>query len=180
MTCNFGDRGSYLFGWDNIAQHHCKLDFGLRSSNPDWIQNCVDYELGPLNIAFNRHPRLIAATVVRAAGLDDKIAMVSGMDTKSRDMRFGCSVSPLLKRNTTSWVKVHISDANSYVPVFYSILSNSHGILARFHIVPLACIAPRASSSCSLQMPWQRSKKAKWLIHLINGRAGTARSTLAT
>jgi hypothetical protein len=31
VTCNFSGRGSYLFGWDDIAQHHCKLDFGSRS-----------------------------------------------------------------------------------------------------------------------------------------------------
>jgi hypothetical protein len=65
----------------------------------------VDYEPGPLKIAFNGHARLIAATVVRAAGLDDKVATVSDMDTKAKDMRFGCSVCPPLKRNATSWVK---------------------------------------------------------------------------
>jgi len=101
VTCTISRRRSYLFGWDDIAQHHCKLNFGSRSSYPDH----VDYELGPLKIAFNGHARLIAATVVRAAGLDDKVATVSDMDTKSKDMRFGCSVCPPLKRNATSWVK---------------------------------------------------------------------------
>ena len=34
----------------------------MRSSTPDWIQSRVEYEPGPLKIAFNGHPRLIAAT----------------------------------------------------------------------------------------------------------------------
>ena len=102
VTCNFSSRGSYLFGWDDIAQHHCKLDLGSRSYR---IQRCVEYEPGPPKIDFNGHAKLIAAAVVRAAGLDDKVATALDMDTKAKDMRFGCSVCPPLKRNTTSWVK---------------------------------------------------------------------------
>jgi len=104
-SCNFNRRESYLFGWDDIAQHHCKSDLGLVSSNMYWIYQRVEYEPGPPKIDFSAQASEIAAAVVRAAGLDDKVATVSDMDAKAKDIRFGCSVCPPLKRNATSWTK---------------------------------------------------------------------------
>lgn len=100
-SCYFGR--SHLLGWDDIAQHHCKSD--LESlSNLYWIH--TELEPGPPKIDFSLRGSEIAAAVVRVAGLDERVATVSDMDTKAKDIRFGCSVCPPLKRNANSWTKI--------------------------------------------------------------------------
>jgi len=95
----------YLFGWDDIAQHHCKSDLGSLSSDIYWIPRRVEYEPGAPKFDFSARGSEIAAAVVRAAGLDDKVATVSDMDANANDIRFGCSSCPPLKRNTPSWTQ---------------------------------------------------------------------------
>jgi len=108
MACNrFNRKQSYLFGWDDIAQHHCKADLDPLSSdasNP-WSHAHMQYQPGPSDIIFSVRGNEIAAAVVRAAGLDDRVATVSDMDAKAKDIRFGCSVCPPSKRGVVSWVK---------------------------------------------------------------------------
>jgi len=93
-SCNSNRRESYLFGWDDIAQHHCKSDVSSISNNMHWIYHCLEYGPGPPKIDFSAQGSEIAAAVVQVVGLDDKVATVSDMDTKAKDVRFGCSVCP--------------------------------------------------------------------------------------
>jgi hypothetical protein len=92
FTCRERCSALAIFGHDDIAQHHCRLDFdklentgGLFSS---W-QHRIDGAPGPPKIDFSVERSRIAGAVVRAAGLDDRVATVSDMDEK--DLRFGCS-----------------------------------------------------------------------------------------
>jgi hypothetical protein len=55
----------------------------------------------PPKIEFNAPRSEIIAAIVRAVGLDDKVATISDMDTKTKDIRFGCSLCPPVKRNGT-------------------------------------------------------------------------------
>ena len=105
VSCNFNRRESYLFGWGDIAQHNCKSDMSSIASYTYWFYHGVQHEPGPPKIDFSAQGSEIAAAVVRAAGLDDKVATVSDMDAKANDIRFGCSVCPPLKRDATSWMK---------------------------------------------------------------------------
>ena len=106
VSCSFNRKISYLFGWDDIAQHHCKSDLGLVSSNMHWTYHSMQFEPGPPKIEFSARGSEMASAVVQAAGLDDKVATVSDMDTKAKDIRFGCSIcSPVKKREATSWMK---------------------------------------------------------------------------
>ncbi|KIM35772.1 hypothetical protein M413DRAFT_449599 [Hebeloma cylindrosporum] len=82
---------SYLFGWDDIAQHNCKSD--------------SYYILGPPKIAFSLQASNVAAAVVRAAGLDAGLATVADMDAKTEDLRLGCSSCPPLMRDGVIWEK---------------------------------------------------------------------------
>ena len=96
----------YLFGWDDIAQHHCKpdLDSVSNANNPSYgIRQHVEYVYIPQKILFTAQGSKIAAAVVRAAGLDDRITKASDMDEK--DLRFGCSACPLINRNIAAWTK---------------------------------------------------------------------------
>ena len=104
LSCKINSKRSYLFGWDDIAQHHCKPDLGPQS-NSYYIQHQLNYEPELPKIEFSALGSEIAAVVVRAAGLDDKVATVSDMDAKTKDVRFGCSFCPPTKRNTISWMK---------------------------------------------------------------------------
>jgi len=95
--------GILPFGWDDIAQHHCRLDldsFGSVAWQPHWI----DQPPGPPKIAFSVRGSEIAGTIVRAAGFDDRVATALDMDAK--DLRFGCSACPPERDGTSSWMKV--------------------------------------------------------------------------
>ena len=149
---NYSRRESYLFGWDDIAQHHCKSDLGSASSNTYWTYHRPEYEPGPPKIDFSAQGSEIAAAIVRAIGLDDKVATVSDMDTKAKDIRFGCSVCPPLKRDATSWMKGGYKwreFVRSCFWLFFFFDSNTTS--SRYHIVPPGC-TPRTSSSFCLQM----------------------------
>ena len=104
FSCQEGScKKSSLFGWDDIAQHHCKLDINLQS-NSRWnlnhtLQLVEEYQPGLPEMEFNALRSEVSAAVVRAAGLDDKVATVSDMDAKTKDIRFGCSICVPVKRN---------------------------------------------------------------------------------
>jgi hypothetical protein len=87
--CHFSHR-PYLFKRDDIAQHHRKLDSGSHSNDYS-VQHHLEYEPEPPKIKISALESEIAAAIVRAVGLDDKIATVSNMDAKTNDIRFGCS-----------------------------------------------------------------------------------------
>jgi hypothetical protein len=91
-SCERNPRLPYLFGWEGIAQHHCS-DFGSDASHY-WFQHLLEDEPGPPMIEFSASGSEIAAAVVRASGLDDKVATISDMDVKTKDIRFGCSFCP--------------------------------------------------------------------------------------
>jgi len=93
----------YLFGWDDIAQHHCKPDLDLVTSYG--FQQHMEHTPAPPKIYFSPQGSEIAATVVRAIGLDDQVATVSDMDATAKDIRFGCSVCPPFNRNIAAWTK---------------------------------------------------------------------------
>jgi hypothetical protein len=97
-------RESYLFGWDDIAQHHCKADFSDFRSYPSWSgihRREEDGKPSPPKVKFNAMGSEITAAVLRVAGLDNKVATASDMDAKTKDIRFGCSLCPPVKRNGT-------------------------------------------------------------------------------
>lgn len=100
-------RAPNLFGWDAIAQHHCRLDLDWFIGQPyGHLQQCVDHSPDPPKISFSSDLSKIAAAVVQATGLDDRVATILDMDAK--DLRFGCSVcSPRKERGkgSSSWVK---------------------------------------------------------------------------
>ena len=103
FKCHEGSCMKSLFGWDDIAQHHCKLDINLQS-NSRWnlnhtLQLVEEYQPGLPEMEFNALRSEVSAAVVRAAGLDDKVATVSDMDAKTKDIRFGCSICVPVKRN---------------------------------------------------------------------------------
>ena len=95
-----------LLGWDSIAQHQCRLDLDSFASHPYWEQQYLDVSPGLPKISFSFDKSEIAAAIVRAAGLDHRVATVSDMDAK--DLRYGCSICPPEKENgngTPSWTK---------------------------------------------------------------------------
>ena len=101
FTCYEGPcKKASLFGWDDIAQHHCKSDINLQSYNTwnNWIPRPVEDKSGLPKIEFSALESEVAAAVVRAAGLNDKVATASDMDAKTKDIRFGCSICPPVKR----------------------------------------------------------------------------------
>ena len=101
FTCNeMSCREPCLFGWDDIAQHHCKLDFEL-NNNRYWMIHRDDYKPGSPKVGFNAPGSEITAAVVRAAGLNDKVATASDMDARTKNIRFKCSLCPPVKRNGT-------------------------------------------------------------------------------
>ena len=152
-SCNFGRRESYLIGWDDIAQHHCKSDLDSLSNNPYWIQYRVEKESGPPKIDFSMQGSGIAATVIRAAGLDDKVATASDMDTKTKDIRFGCSVCAPLKINATSWMKSGYKWREFVRSCFWLLFwSTVNTISSRYCIAPPGCIPTRMPSSSFLQI----------------------------
>ena len=95
---------SYLFGWDDIAQHHCRMDLdSFDSVAYGWEPYWIDQPPDPPKIAFSAGGSEIAGAIVRAAGLDDRVATPLDMD--ANDLRFGCSACPP-QRYGTSWTKV--------------------------------------------------------------------------
>ncbi|KIM37065.1 hypothetical protein M413DRAFT_448779 [Hebeloma cylindrosporum] len=100
---SYGTPESCLFGWDDVAQHHCKSDLG--STTYYWNNVHFDFTYGPPDIAFSVLGSAIAAVVVRAVGLDESIATVAEVDAKAEDIRFGCSVCAPIKRDGASWTK---------------------------------------------------------------------------
>jgi len=58
----------YLFGWDNIAQHHCKPDLDLVTSYG--FQQHMEHTPALPKIYFSPQGSEIAAAVVRAIGLE--------------------------------------------------------------------------------------------------------------
>jgi len=102
LPCNnYGNKAPYLFGWDDIASHHCRLD--SFSGDPYWYH--TEHARALPTIAFSTVGSKFAGAVVRAAGLDDRVATVSDMDAK--DLRLGCSACPPQKKNgALSWTKV--------------------------------------------------------------------------
>ena len=96
--------GSYLFGWEDIAQHHCRLDLdSFDSASYRWEPRWIDEPPDPPKIVFSVPGSEIAGTIVRAAGLDDRVATPLDMDAK--DLRFGCSACPP-RSSGMSWTKV--------------------------------------------------------------------------
>ncbi|CAA7263078.1 unnamed protein product [Cyclocybe aegerita] len=89
---------SHLFGWNEVASHECRPD--TYSDSP-----CMELDPQALTIAVDDSGSMAAAAIVRAVGLDDKVATIADMDVK--DLRFGCSVCPsTLKDGEIEWCKV--------------------------------------------------------------------------
>jgi hypothetical protein len=122
FTCREGCSAPFLFGWDNIAQHHCNLDldkFDTGGPSSYW-QYDIDRAIDPPRIYLSVDRSKIAATIVRAAGLDDRVATVSDMDAK--DLRFGCSACHLKRHGASSWTNVGYKwhDFVRFLPLDYS------------------------------------------------------------
>jgi hypothetical protein len=107
FTCREHCSAPAIFGHDDIAQHHCRLDFdklenigGLFS----FWQHRIDGAPGPPTIDFSVERSRIAGAVVRAAGLDDRVGTVSDMDEK--DLRFECSACRPGRYGGSSFTKV--------------------------------------------------------------------------
>ena len=155
-------RAPNLFGWDAIAQHHCRLDLDWFIGQPyGHLQQCVDHSPDPPKISFSSDLSKIAAAVVQATGLDDRVATILDMDAK--DLRFGCSVcSPRKERGkgSSSWVKAGYKwrDFVRFLPLLFFFAGSM--ISSRSYIV-LPNYIPQMSSSCSLQISQQSSKQAK-------------------
>ncbi|KIM36512.1 hypothetical protein M413DRAFT_31565 [Hebeloma cylindrosporum] len=99
---SYGSLDSYLFGWDDIAQHHCKPDINSVSIGLSWFPQRVEYVSTPQQISFTPQGSTVAAAVVRAAGLDERVATASDMD--ERDLRFACSACrPSQRGSPASW-----------------------------------------------------------------------------
>jgi hypothetical protein len=96
-----------LFGWDDIAQHHCKSDLDTFDISDllSWWQHAIRFAQapGPPKIDFSADLSKIAGAVIQAVGLDDRVATVSDMDAK--DLRFGCSACPPERYRGCSWMK---------------------------------------------------------------------------
>jgi hypothetical protein len=125
FTCREGCSAPFLFGWDNIAQHHCKFDLdrfdtGGPLSYDSYWQDRIDRAIVSPRIDFDVDQSKIAATIVRAAGLDDRVATVSDMDAK--DLRFGCSACHLKRHVDSSWTKIGYKwhDFVRFLPSNYS------------------------------------------------------------
>jgi hypothetical protein len=65
----------------------------------------MEHTPAPLKINFSPQGREVAGAVVRAVGLDDRVATVSDMNAKAKDIRFGCSIFPPFNRNIAAWTK---------------------------------------------------------------------------
>jgi hypothetical protein len=65
----------------------------------------MEHTPAPLKINFSPQGSEVAGAVVPAVGLDDRVATVSDMDAKAKDVRFGCSICPPFNRNIGAWTK---------------------------------------------------------------------------
>jgi hypothetical protein len=144
-----------LFGWDDTAQHQCRLDLGSFASRPYWEQQYINRSesFDPPKIGFSSDKSKIAAAIVRAAGLDDRVATVSDMDAK--DLRFGCSVCPPRKETGNGppyWVKAGYKwrDFVRFLHLHY-IFFASNVISSRSYIVMSSRTRRKRSSLFSLQ-----------------------------
>ena len=96
-----------LFGWEDIAQHYFRFDWNDFDHTGLYFRRAkyyLDSAPSPPKLGFSARESEIAGAVVRAAGLDDRVATVSDMDAK--DLRFGCSVCPPQGDGGSSWTKV--------------------------------------------------------------------------
>ena len=174
FTCRERCSAPALFGWDDIAQHHCKLDLNkFDRFDTSGLLSCwehrSDQALGPPKIDFSVERSRIARAVVQAAGLDDRVATISDMDTK--DLRFGCSACRLERYGASSFTKVgykwrdfvRILDFSfSFVVDGNVISSRSYIIIRHILLFIRSSLTPqRITSSRSLQMTWNKSKQAK-------------------
>ena len=143
-------RVSFLFGWDDIAQHHCNLD--SHSNDPSWIPHRAKYKPGLPKLEFSVLGSEITAAVIRAVGLNDKVATVSDMDVKTKDIRFGCSICPPVpvRRNGT-WNKGGYK-WRELVRSAFEFFFDSNTISSRYYILLLGCIPLRMPSSSFLLM----------------------------
>lgn len=71
----------------------------------DHLPELLAADSDPPNIGFSAEGSKIAAAVVRAAGLDERVATVVDMGAKTKDIRFGCSICPPARRGRVSWTK---------------------------------------------------------------------------
>lgn len=140
----YGCRVSYLFGWDDIAQHHCMDPFNTNSFGSQYFAMRTS---DPPKFAFSPLGSAITAAVVRAAGLDDRIATGSDMDAK--DLRFGCSTCLPSKKNG-AWTRTGYKwrDVVRFLPSDFFFPTASNAISFRSRIV----LTIRTPSSCFLQM----------------------------
>ena len=149
---------SYLFGWDAIAQHHCRLDLdSFDSVAYGWEPHWMDLPPDPPKIAFNTRGSEIAGTIVRAAGFDDRVATPLDMDAK--DLRFGCSTCPPNcppeSSGTSSWTKVGYKwrDFVCFLPFFFLFFFSANNFISsRSYIVMSNRTPQRLPSSCSLHI----------------------------
>ena len=172
FTCRKRCSVPFLFGWDDIAQHHCKSDLDTFDISDllSWWQHAIRFAQapGPPKIDFSADLSKIAGAVIQAVGLDDRVATVSDMDAK--DLRFGCSACPPERYRGCSWMKFGYNwrDFVRVLPLGFSFsflfFFNSNVISSRLYIIiqHTACICShRTTSPCSPQMTWNKSKKAK-------------------
>ena len=102
----------------------------------------------PPKIEFSVPGSEIAAAVVRAVGLNDKVAMVLDMDAKTKDIRFGCSFCSPLKRMDEG--RVLVVRIGMFLPFDYYFSTIIRFLLG----ITLHCefASPRTPSPSSLQM----------------------------
>jgi hypothetical protein len=174
FTCQERCSAPALFGWDDIAQHHCRLDLDKfdrfdTSGLLSFWEYRNDQAPGPPNIEFSVERSSIARAVVQAAGLDDRAATVSDMDAK--DLRFGCSACRPERYGGSSFTMVGYKwrDFVRFLDFSFSFFVDGNVISPRSYIIIqhiALCIRSsltpqRITSSCSLQVTWNKSKHAK-------------------
>ena len=147
--CVDGNRVLYLFGWDDIASHHCRPD--SFSDHPHWYHQPVEHAPTSPKIVFSTRGSKAAGTTIRAAGLDDRVATVSNMDAK--DLRFACLACPAKMKHlegAPTWTKVGYRWRDFVGSCFQGLFFTSNMIASRCYIALTICTPQRTSSLCFL------------------------------
>ena len=103
---------SFVFGWDDIASHHCLVERSGRSpySTP------IDSPSTP-QLEYVVHPAKVVEKLVRLSGLDPMTATASDLDQKN--LRFYCPVcGPLKLSGDTIWRLVYTWRTMVCLPLF--------------------------------------------------------------
>lgn len=87
----------YVFGWDEIASHHCRTD--IDGTVTIWTYHHFPINLKTAPVEFKYNPELanVVRKLAQLAGLDPATATATDFDKKN--LRFGCDYCTMFKQS---------------------------------------------------------------------------------